>query len=184
MHGPWHRTITVHARAACSLHAFQLRAASFHTPVKELSCGTFSGGNDLCPALCLWAPDACCEKLAQCFALYNTPLSPGMVTVREFEGRGRGLVAAVPIQAGDVVLEDSPCLLWINRSAAQTSCAACLRSLTGAAGTCASRCMLSALHMTESIPSAQLVARLRRACLRVRMALASAHVRHLLSGAT
>ena len=57
----------------------------------------------------------------------------GMMAVKEFESRGRGLVAAAPIQAGVVVLEDSPCLLWTTLPGAATSCATCLRNLAGPA---------------------------------------------------
>ena len=57
--------------------------------------------------------------------------SADMIAVRDFEGRGRGLAAAVQIKAGDVVLEGSPCLLWTSQSGTDTSCAACLRRLSG-----------------------------------------------------
>ena len=124
-------------RAACRLTGSDLQVADFHTPVKNLSCKP-SACYDLFPAMCL-RHAICVSQILLTRRLLNTrtPTRAHMIAVQQFEGRGRGLIAAVPISAGEAVLEDSPCLLWISRSGSRTSCASCLRSLAGMVGTVA-----------------------------------------------
>ncbi|EHA8588131.1 histone-lysine N-methyltransferase ASHR2 [Cocos nucifera] len=59
-----------------------------------------------------------------------------LVKVAELPGRGRALVAARPIKAGDVLLSDSPVLLYpaiLPSAAAFPFCSYCFRSLRSAA---------------------------------------------------
>ena len=48
-------------------------------------------------------------------------------------GRGTGLVAARDIQAGETVLSEAPCLLFVQPGFAASTCAQCLRTLAAGA---------------------------------------------------
>ena len=59
----------------------------------------------------------------------------------ELPGRGRGLVAARDIRAGETVLSEDPLLLFVQPAFADSVCAQCLRMLApGATLGCASGC--------------------------------------------
>ena len=49
----------------------------------------------------------------------------------QIEGSGRGLVAVTPIEAGELVLRESPVILTVTQELHQAVCAQCLRYIAG-----------------------------------------------------
>ncbi len=68
--------------------------------------------------------------------MHNLVLSLGSAmayTIKALPGRGRGLVAARTIKAGETIIAEEPLLLTVAQEAKDTACAHCLRLLTAGA---------------------------------------------------
>jgi SET and MYND domain-containing protein len=59
-----------------------------------------------------------------------------MLAEVDIPGRGRGLIAARDIRAGETVLVDNPILVYVTEEAKRLVCANCLRILSNDGGTC------------------------------------------------
>ncbi|KAL4649452.1 hypothetical protein ACB092_01G014700 [Castanea dentata] len=102
-------------------------------------------------------------------------MSSGILKRTEIEGRGRGLVASQPLKAGEIVLRDSPILLYsalpfINQSSS-VYCSHCFRTLSSSSSSssscshnhvfCSQNCLSSALASSHSPWLCQAFSRLR-----------------------
>ncbi|XP_041012608.1 histone-lysine N-methyltransferase ASHR2 [Juglans microcarpa x Juglans regia] len=109
----------------------------------------------------------------------------GFLRIEEIEGRGRGLVASQPLKAGQIVLRDSPILLYsafplINPSSSSrpstsnTYCARCFRTLSSSSPSvvscpscshfhvfCSQNCLSAALTSSHTPWVCQALSRLR-----------------------
>ncbi|KAG6653735.1 histone-lysine N-methyltransferase ASHR2 [Carya illinoinensis] len=109
----------------------------------------------------------------------------GLLRIEEIEGRGRGLVASQPLKAGQIVLRDSPILLYsafpmINPSSSSrpstsnTYCAKCFRNLSSSSPSvvscpscshfhvfCSQNCLSAALTSSHTPWVCQALSRLR-----------------------
>ncbi|GMY06113.1 histone-lysine N-methyltransferase ASHR2-like [Fagus crenata] len=110
-------------------------------------------------------------------------MSSGFLSRTEIEGRGRGLVASQPLKAGQIVLRDSPIILYstlplINQSSLATTCnkycANCFRTLSSSSTSvvpcpccshhhvfCTQNCLSAALASSHSPWVCQAISRLR-----------------------
>ena len=108
-------------------------------------------------------------------------MSSGFLRRTEIEGRGRGLVASQPLKAGEIVLRDSPILLYsalplINQSSVY--CSNCFRTLSSSSSSsstpvipcpscshhhvfCSQNCLSAALASSHSPWLCQALSRLR-----------------------